>query len=70
MLTGPEPIPAAQATGWRKVPYSQSVADSLAVAAHENAGISDVKGRWLNIAFTAATIAVISFTILGLFGAA
>ena len=68
LLTGPNPIRAAQATSWPEVPFTQSVADSLAVAAQENAGVNEVKGAWLNIAFTAATIAVISFALLGLIG--
>lgn len=66
LLTGPNPIRAAQATSWPELPFTQSVADSLAVAAQENAAVNDVKGTWLNLAFTAATIAVISFAILGL----
>jgi hypothetical protein len=65
LLTGPKPVPSAQATGWTELPFSQSVADSLAVAAQENASVNVVKGNWLNIAFIAATIAVLSFAILG-----
>lgn len=68
LLTGPNPIRSAQATSWPDLPYTQSVADSLAVAAQENAGVNEVKGVWLNVAFTMATIAVISFLILGLIG--
>jgi disulfide bond formation protein DsbB len=68
LLTGPNPIRAAQATEWAELPYSQSIADSLAVAAQANASVNEVKGRWLNFAFTAATIAVIAFAVLGLSG--
>lgn len=68
LLTGPKPIQSAQATSFGELPFSQSVADSLAVAAQENANVNEVKGSWLNIAFTAATIAVIAFVILGLMG--
>lgn len=68
LLTGPNPIRSAQATSWPELPYTQSVADSLAVAAQENAGVNEVKGVWLNVAFTMATIAVISFMVLSLIG--
>lgn len=68
LLTGPNPIRAAQATSWTEVAFAQSVADSLAVASQENAGVNEVKGAWLNIAFTAATIAVVSFALIGLIG--
>lgn len=68
LLTGPNVIRAAQATGWAEVPFTQSVADSLAVAAQENAEVNVVKANWLNAAFTAATIAVVAFAVLGLMG--
>lgn len=59
MHTGPDPIRAAQATGWKELPFTQSVADSLAVATAENQNVNDLKADWLNIAFGAATIGVI-----------
>ena len=66
LLTGPKPIQSAQATSFGELPFSQSVADSLAIAAQENANVNEVKGWWLNFSFTAATIAVIAFVVLGL----
>jgi hypothetical protein len=68
LLTGPKPISSAQATGWKELHFRQSVADSLAIAVEENTGVNDFKGWWLNFAFTAATIAVIAFAILGVVG--
>lgn len=69
LLTGPKPIKSAQETGWTQLPFTQSIVDSLAVAAQENTGVNEVKGAWLNFAFTAATIAVTAFVVLGLSGA-
>jgi len=68
LLVAPDPIPSAQATDWKELPFSQSIADSLAIAAKDNAGVNEMKGWWLNFSFLAATIAVMAFVVLGLMG--
>jgi hypothetical protein len=68
MLIGPDAVPTAEATYYSEVALDQSVADSLAVAITVNKNVLETKTRRLNLSIGAATVAVVAFFIVTMFG--